>query len=366
MKILYVITDAAVGGAERFLLTLLTNKHAGDTVGLVVLMARDALSAALDDASDWVRYLEVAPNQRRVDRMVRALNEAIREFEPDVISSHLFHADLITALATTVAPKTTTVHTQGFGKWDHPLTKVIARAVGLLSWRFAAVIPSSDSSEMSGFIRAMHYTHVFPAIPNAADLPASPQWAVNSRRVVSLARSHPVKGHAILFKAADGFLRKNPAWGLDCYGAGVVAEDPLIANAIRTAGVSDLLDQGRIRLLGPTAEPNAVLSQAAVLVISSGYGEAFPIVGVEAAGLGVPVITTDVGSSREFADTAAQVVAPGDARALGQALIAYAALGDVERTQLSQAARIRAERRYAPERAIEAYRAVFSSVISER
>ena len=145
LRILYVSTDADIGGAERLLALLGRHADERDVTRLVVLMSRGSLSAELDAAFDEVVYLNTPTTSRDIFKMVRGLNRNIREFHPDVVSSHLFHADLVTALSNTSAPRTTTVHTHGFGPGDHPLTKVIARAVGLLSRRFAAVIPSSDS-----------------------------------------------------------------------------------------------------------------------------------------------------------------------------------------------------------------------------
>lgn len=363
MRILVVCSDADIGGAERFLVSLAAARRTEDRMALVVLMQPGTLSAQLEAAFDEVEYLGFPATSRNLPGMVAALSRAVRAFQPDVVSSHLFHADLVTALARIKAPRTSTVHTQHLGPEDHPLTRLIARAVGLLSFRFAAVIPASSSAQMAEFITSLRMRHVVPAIPNAADVPDTPRFDPSSRRFLSLARNHPVKGHRRLFQAFAEIANDFPEWELVAHGPGVAPDDPSMRTAVEEAGASHLLANGRIRLAGPTDRPEETLAEASALVISSVYGEAFPIVGAEAAGLGVPVITTDLGSCAEFADDPRYLVPPDNASALAGAMRRYAAAGDAERSRLSALARARAEAAYDPRIAYERYRAVFASLL---
>lgn len=358
-----VCTDAEIGGAERFIASLAGARRAEDTVALVVLMQEGALSAQLEASFNEVHYLGFAPSSRNLFGMVRALTAVSRRFRPDVVSSHLFHADLVTALAPLGVPKTTTVHTQGLTKADHPLTRLIARAVGALSYRFAAVIPAGSSPQMAGFIRDLKMKNVVEPIANGAAMPLEAAFDPSSRTLLSLARNHPVKGHRRLFEAFVAIADEAPEWSLLAHGPGVDPDDTTMQTTITAAGAEQLLLNGRIRLAGPTAAPETALASAAGLVISSVYGEAFPIVGVEAAGLGVPVITTNLGSCSEFVDDPRFLVAPDDTEALAAALRIYTSLGDAERSALSAQARARAEAEYHPRIAYDRYRAVFQRAI---
>lgn len=373
MRILFTCTDAELGGAERFLATLGAARSPEDTVALVVLMAPGAMSDQFEAAFDEVTYLGYSESSRNLFGMVRALGRAVQAFKPDVISSHLFHADLVTALLNTRVPKTTTVHTQGFGPADHPLTKLIARAIGLLSFRFGAVIPASPSPEMATFVAQLRMRNVVAPIANGAAVPDVSPHSVSATSFLSLARNHPVKGHRELFAAfarfaagtgsgSGGEPHTSPAneWTLDAYGTNVTADDPAMQLAITEAGATELLEAGRITLHGPTTTPEEALATAGALVISSTYGEAFPIIGAEAAGAGLPVITTDVGSCSEFVDNDALLVAPGDVGALAQAMRVFSELPEHERQRLSSAARERAKREYSPSAVYANYRAVFS------
>lgn len=366
MRILVACTDAEIGGAERFLASLAHARRPDDVIALAVLMRPGSLSEQLENAFDEVHYLGFAPTSRNLPGMVRAFERVAKRFAPDVVSSHLFHADLVVALARLSAPRTTTVHTQSLGPEDHILTRLIAKAIGVLSFRFDAVIPASPSPQMADFIRSLGMRNVVEAIPNGALVPDAPAFDPSSRQLLSLARNHPVKGHGRLFEAFAAVAESAPEWRLVAHGPDVTPEDPAMRAALAAAGAEHLLESGRISLLGPTSDPEAALAKSSALVISSVYGEAFPIVGAEAAGLGIPVITTDLGSCAEFADDPRFLVAPDDAAALATAIRSYVECTDAEREALSATARARAEDRYHPRAAYDRYRAVFARAIAQR
>lgn len=363
MRVLFVCSDADVGGAERLLATLARSWSEEDELGLVVLMSRGTLSDDLEAAFSRVTYLDFPPSSRNLPAMVRALEHAITDFAPDVISSHLFHADFVTALARTRVPRVSTMHTHGFGSGDHWLTKVIARAVGALSFRFTAVVPTSDSPAMTTFLRRLRMKHVVTPILNGTMIPTTPSFSTSSRTFVSIARNHPVKGHATLLKAYAAAAPTMPGWLLRVVGAELTIDDPRVQGMIEELDLQPLLDSGALSFDGPTSNPENVLAQSAALVISSLYGETFPLVGLEAAGHGVPVITTDVGNCSHFVDDRRFLVAPGDPDSMRNALSTYAALSDDARAQLSQQARARALRDYDAHAVAERYRTLFRTVV---
>jgi glycosyltransferase involved in cell wall biosynthesis len=81
------------------------------------------------------------------------------------------------------------------------------------------------------------------------------------------------------------------------------------------AGVAD-----RSLLLGPRHDIDALLSASDVLVIGSSYGEALPMIAIEATAAGLPIVATDVGDVARFAEQPGDVVPPDDAIAMAEAL----------------------------------------------
>lgn len=365
MRILYVLTDADIGGAEAMVETQGLARRTEDTAELVVLMRPGSMSARLEKAFDRVHYLGFPPSSRNLPGMVRALERAAAQFAPDVVHSHLFHADLVTLLARIPgAAKVTTIHTQGFSSADHPLTRAIARAVGALSFRFDAAVPTGDAC--LDFGRRYGYRRLAQPIDNTAPLPAETAYDPGAKVFLSLARWHPVKGHPVLFQAFRTLLGDHPGWTLVCVGPGALAENPDALQAVRDAGLDDALAAGRLQLRGPTDNVSGALAEAGALIISSLYGETFPVVGVEANAAGVPVIATDVGQSGRFVAAPNHLVPPRDAGALARAMADFASLDAPERVRLSREVRRRAENEFSPRAAAEKYREVYRLAIARR
>lgn len=362
MRILFVITDSDIGGAEKLLQYLVEEKRPEDRVGVVVLMQEGELAAEYKAVFDEVVHLGFTYSSRNIFKMVKKLKIEINRFAPDVVSSHLFHADIVTALVGIKIPKTTTVHTQKLGQGVHPLTKIIARTVGLLSGRFRAVVPTSDSAEMKTFLKEYRYKNVVQEITNVAKLPTTVNYDLASKTFVSIGRNHPVKGHKILLQAFKVIAEDNPDWTLDIYGPGIDAENAAMQEIVVRAHAEDLFSAGRIKLKGATSDTGAVLEQSAGLIISSLYGETFPVVGVEAAAYGVPVISTNVGSCETFIDDQNFLVEPGNVHQLAKAMSDFINLDVERRTELSALARQRAERNYSAATAYKKYKDLFSNI----
>ena len=363
MRILYVLTDAKIGGAETLVETLAANKDSEDTVGLLVLLGPDELSPRLEQAFDFVEYLDVGEESRNIVKMVRGLEALVKRFKPSVIHSNLFHADLVTLLARTGGvPKVTTIHTQGFGPRDHPLTKLIARAVGIGSFRFSSVIPIGPTSHK--FAQSLGYKGLVDSISNSANVSRTSLFDVTNTCFVSIGRFHPVKGHAILLEAYSRVRKNHPHWSLICTGPGVDPSNEELIQLVHSVGLDSALRSGALILAGSTHDVGGVLSRSTALIISSLYGETFPMVGVEATGAGIPVITTNVGESRVFAFDESYVVRPGDSDELAAAMIKFISLTSEEKLTASEGLRRRALRDFNPRDLVAKYRTVYSEVIS--
>lgn len=313
---------------------------------------------------DSVEYLGFSESSRNVFAMVRRLEQVIRSWRPDVVSSHMFHADLVTALASAPdAAKVTTIHTQRFGRGVHPLTRAIAVAVGLLSRRFDAVVATSQGAV--DFARRYRYARPAQLVSNAVGMPAVSSFKASSRAFLSLARFHPVKGHDVLFAAFERLARVEAGWSLICAGPGVEPGNETLREIIAKSGAEDLLAAGRVELVGPVSELAGLMSRSSALIISSKYGESAPIVGVEALAHGIPVITTDLGDSARYTEPPF-VVPPSSINELYSAMLEFSLLSDQERTELSNRARTRCETEFSVRQTILALERVYREAIVAR
>jgi glycosyltransferase involved in cell wall biosynthesis len=138
----------------------------------------------------------------------------------------------------------------------------------------------------------------------------------NGFNVVFVGNLHQRKGlHDLLHALANPALRGFD-WCLTIAGGGDIRKPLLLANAL---GI-----QARVSFCGWLDRDNTlfILTQAGALVLPS-YAEGLPLVLLEAASLGLPIVATPVGAIAEvFADgETALLVPPGDRAALTAALV---------------------------------------------
>lgn len=129
-------------------------------------------------------------------------------------------------------------------------------------------------------------------------------------------------------------LRHAPGWSLIVVGDGDPAEYLKLA---RANGVSD-----RVRFAGPSDAPEDELRAADAFVFPSAY-EAFPLVGLEAAASGLPLLATPVNGMTELiTDGNNGWLLPRDSAAIGAKLTLLGADAQLRKT-MARAARMSAE-----------------------
>jgi len=144
-------------------------------------------------------------------------------------------------------------------------------------------------------------------------------------------------------------------------------EDPAVRGAVAGEGrerarLAPLATRAEVELLGDRDDVPALIGAAGVVCLTS-EAEALPMSILEAMALGRPVITTDVGGTRDAVvdgDTGF-IVAPGDAAAVTRALLALA--HDPERAAaMGAAGRRRQRERFDGQRMVESYEAALARI----
>ena len=152
-------------------------------------------------------------------------------------------------------------------------------------------------------------------MPNGVADTAGLRAALDNKVVIAAGRVTPQKGFDRLLPAWAKVVEDHPDWELRIFGEGVSA--PKLRKQIEELGIG-----ASARLMGFTPRLNEELAQSSLYVMSS-RREGFPMVLLEAMGIGLPVVSFDCPTGprdivREGVD--GHVVPDGDKDALAAAM----------------------------------------------
>jgi GalNAc-alpha-(1->4)-GalNAc-alpha-(1->3)-diNAcBac-PP-undecaprenol alpha-1,4-N-acetyl-D-galactosaminyltransferase len=298
LRITFVNYGLHCGGAERTI-SLLANawSEIGHQVTVVTLssdlpffrLRADIRHVALGLQSNSKSVVAATlANLARISR----LRSAIGKTQPDVIVSFTVHTNIRVLLATAglgvpriICERTDpqVLHVGPFWSFLRRLTYRNAEAVQCLT------------DNVARWVEPL-VTGIVAVIPNPVlASTTSTQDSIKLRgqyRVAAMGRLHPVKGFELLFRAFARISSQFSEWSLILIGEG--SERVPLERLRDELGLRD-----RIRLLGKLENPNAVLRDCHLFVLSSSR-EGFPGALCEAMACGLPVISFDCPSGPRF------------------------------------------------------------------
>jgi glycosyltransferase involved in cell wall biosynthesis len=326
--VVHLIPSVGQGGAERLLSDLVARSRDRMEHRILALTATPAFFAY-----DGARLIHLDLPRRRLPfgawpRLVRLL----REQRPSVLHAWLYHGNLLGALLPRGGARLIwSIHNTSLPAGTPALTRVVNRAGALLShvapWRIVyCAEPARLLHESMGYAGTPGLV-----IENGVDFarfafsPAARDhwraaWGLAGDEIAigCAARFDPQKDHAGL-AAAFSRLPSGPRMRLLLAGAGCTPDNAALMAALRAVGVAE-----RTVLLGPWSEMPGFHAAIDLLVIGSAFGEALPMVGLEAAASGLPIVATRLGAAATLVLDPAHLAAPGDpadlARAMASAL----------------------------------------------
>lgn len=367
LRILHVITDLNVGGAETMLYRLLTSSAPGDVHEVVSLTDLGPIAERIQRLG--VRTQALGMRRLPTPAALQRLFRLVRDVRPDVVQTWMYHADLLGGLAARAA---------GAGRivWGvHASSLDVTKAHRTTHWTVAICAMLSRwvpdrivcVSRMSRdlHVAAGYSPEKFIVIPNGFDLAEYKPDAASRRDVRRefgvdddcvvigvVARVHPQKDHLNFIRAAGLLSRSRPNVKFLICGEGATASNEGLVRAIASEAPLD-----RFLLLGPRADTPRVMNGLDIGTLSSSWGEAFPLVIGEAMACGVPCVVTDVGDCAYLVGTTGRVVPPRNAEALAQAWDECVQMGPAGRRRAGLAARRRIEANFSLSRIAEEYAA---------
>jgi glycosyltransferase involved in cell wall biosynthesis len=372
IRVLHVIVALTAGGAEAMLAKLVGRMDRARFEPVVVSMTdRGALGDIIEETGTELITLGMRrgfPDPRAFVRF-RSL---VRERKPDIIQSWMYHADVLTALASrgTRIPFLWNVRCSAMEMSDHSALSALTIRVAahLSSWPAGVIVNSiagRDYHQRIGYRpRAWHL------IPNGFDV-ARFRPDADARREIRteggiddqtplvglISRFDPMKDHAGFFEAAAIVARQTGAHFL-LAGAGVADSNAALCHLFDTPDL-----RGRVHLLGYRRDVDRMMAALDVHVLSSAYGEGFPNVIGEAMACGVVCVTTDVGDTAAIVGDCGFVVPPRDPAALADAITAAIRMPAGERLALQRKSRQRIEEHYSVDAVVRQYEDLYEAVV---
>ncbi|CAN5254132.1 glycosyltransferase family 4 protein [soil metagenome] len=370
VRVCHLIHGLGPGGAEHVLVDLARASAGQVDMSVVSLMPSQGAEHVreLRDLGVPVGTLDLAG--RWDPRGFARATAAIAPLRPDVLHSHMKHADLVGArvAATVGVPLVSTLH----------LVEDAVTPVGRVKRRLAArarMRAAAHTVTVSDALRRW-YLATFGAdagrvstvrngvLPPAA-LPESRRLALRAEAgagagtvlVTCLGIMRPGKGHAQLLRAVE---RLPEAAGVRVALAG---DGPLRARLRRAVASSPVL-RDRVTLLGFRRDVGALL-QASDVVVQPSLSDALPTSLIHALAAGVPAVASAVGGIPEIVTPATGVlVPPGDVGALATALLGLAEEPG-RRQSLGAAARSRFDREFDARVWAERLRRLYERVLAD-
>ena len=277
----------------------------------------------------------------RSARRCRALREA------DVI---LCQKILASAVAYLSGFRKKSVAVEHFTYWMY--TPAIRKIRHRLYQRMRAVVTLTEKDQ--ALYRQEHLKEVF-CIPNMVSVSPVPYRGEDSKRIVSVGRLSHQKGYDLLLKAVADIADKMGEFYIDIYGEG--EERSALEARSEQLGLTD-----KVHFCGYTDSIERVYATSAFYVMSSRF-EGFPMVLLEAAACGLPIVSFDCpeGPAILLGDGGGMVVEAENTQALGEAIltmIQHPALRQQYRQQLRQVIMP-----YTPQRIGEQWDTLLTSII---
>lgn len=297
MRFAYVITRAdAVGGASIHVRDIASGAIAAGHEALVFVGGTGPVTEQFTEAG--VPFLPVPLLRREINpaRDLRAIAElagALRDWRPDLVSTHTAKAGLVGRVASVRLglPVIYTPH-----GW--PIGDRISRVHGILfglvervaaRWADAIVCVCEHERRLALEHRIAPPGRLHVIYNGVRDSELRANAGAEPPRIVCVARFEQPKDHATLLEALA--LLRDERWEADLVGDG-----PLEL-AVR-ARADALGIAGRVHFRGYQPEPAGVLAQAQIFALAS-RSEGFPRSILEAMRAGLPVVASDVGGVAE-------------------------------------------------------------------
>ncbi len=360
MKILFVITGLGVGGAERQVVDLATRLVQLNHQVKICYLTGSPANLSIPNQIELIG-LGVRKSVWGFFMAYAALRRVILRFQPDVVHSHMVHANILSRLVRLTTPITRlvcTAHSTNEGGKLRMLgyrltarladvsTNVSAEAVAAFEAQ-GAVAPGT----MLAISNGIDTERFQPSDSARLELRKREGVHEDEQIVLAVGRLNEAKDYPNLFRAFADVLSSSVNVRLWIVGDGELRKD--LEEEIARNGITE-----KVRFLGIRSNVADWMNAADVFALSSAW-EGFGLVVAEAMACEKVVVATDAGGVKEVLGDCGYLVPTRNASALSAALKEALHLPPEAANSLGQRARERIVSQYSLENIAKRWCAIY-------
>lgn len=309
MKILHIVPDLHIGGAERLVIDIVGELAGHRDIEVRMVIFRDKVEYPVSEIKD---HIHIVPSS--IDLSILGVNkynvfelqDFVDTFQPDIINSHLFEAEIISRCINYPRAKWFSHCHSNTVVFRKPGWSILTDKTSFTrAFERAFIIKRYDKNGGNHFIAVSRDTMRFiqenlkypvTLLPNAINLSRTkPKESKEKRDILTLVNIGSFvknKNQQLLLHIVKEIQRRGVSCNCIFLGAG--PEEKNVKQLAQDLGIS-----GQIRFEGNVTDVSAYLSQGDIYVHTA-LSESFGLVLIEAMACGLPVVSLDSGGNRDI------------------------------------------------------------------
>ncbi|HIF9078776.1 TPA: glycosyltransferase [Photobacterium damselae] len=316
-RVVYIVTGLGMGGAERQVIDIADEISLMDIEVMIISLTGHSV---IMPKNENIKVLEINMTKNFVSlfRSLLKVKKIITDFKPQIIHSHMVHANLFARLLKLMGLKfylICTAHNTNEGGIKRIISYRLTDSLSDLNTNVSeeatsafiksGAVPKNRMITVSNGIdtNKFHYS-LANRISKRKELNLSDE----THLLLAVGRLEPQKDYPNMLEAFSLLVNENRNVCLVIIGQGYLLDD--LTNLVNDLNIND-----KVRFLGLQTDVEKWLSAADFYVMSSAY-EGLPLVIAEAMASECFIISTDCGGVKEMIDGNGILVPPHDSKAL--------------------------------------------------
>ena len=367
-RILFLSTSMGLGGAENQLMEVASRlKKRGHQVYVISLVKPGPLGEELQKRN--IGYQSLNANSKLFVALVLSkLVNFVRRWKPDIVHSHMVHANLLARLARPFAPVPVLICSAHNIDEGGRFREILYRLTDPL----CDLTTQVSQAGLERYVRVGAVPrHKIRYIPNGVDterFKPNPEDRLRVRKELgvegfvwlAVGRFDPQKDYPNMLQAFARVVCRAPDAVLLIAGDGPLRKT--IEVMAQKLGIKE-----RVKFLGIRRDIPQLMNAADAYVMSSSW-EGMPIVLLEASATELPIVATDVGGNREVVldGITGFLLPPRNSEALAEAMLRMMNLPEEKRREVGKAARKHVEENFSLDHVVDLWEALYKELLERK